>query len=255
MNMENTTAIFDPSERFVLNSESPVPLYHQMEEIIVERIAEKRALGKMLPPEKDLMEIFGVSRATVKRTLHNLVTKGMVERKRALGTRVIRQEVTEDLGRLTSYSEEMEAKGLDVVTDVLRVGYVPPSEDVREKLQLQPGEGVLRVERLRGNDQVFPVVLLKSLIPAHYGIETDNDFSGSLYRLLETVYRIDIEWAEEEIRAGKATEEEAQLLGIKPGSSVLIMERLTYNRENRPLEFVRGVYRPEHHKFRIRLKR
>jgi len=248
-------AVFSLAERFVLDPDSPVPLYYQMEEIVRDRISDNSAIGRMLPSEKDLMRIFGVSRATVKKTLDNLSNEGMIERRRALGTRVVRQEITENLGRLSSYTEEMESRGLTVKTEVLDVLRHEPDEYVREKLGLAEGDEIISIRRLRGTTKVFPVVLLQSELPASLGISLEEDFSGSLYRLLEKKYRVQIKWAEESIRAGRATSEQAQRLDIAPKDCVLIMERQTFGVQNRPVEFVRAVYRSDHYRFSIRLKR
>jgi GntR family transcriptional regulator len=248
-------ALFQASERFVLDAGSPLPLYHQMEQVVLDRITRPDALGRMLPPEKDLMQIFGVSRATVKKTLENLVAKGLVQRRRALGTRVIRQQITEDLARLTSYTEEMEKQGLRVSTQTLEINVHAADPYTCQKLQLSENDQVVSIKRLRGTSEFFPVVLFHSQLPMSLGIRPDEDFSGSLYRLLEQGHGIPIEWAEEEIRAAKPSDEEAQLLRLKRGEGVLVMERVTFTRGNRPLEFVRGVYRPEHYKYSIRLRR
>ncbi len=256
--MDTTTndgALFDAAERIQLDPSSPVPLYFQMEQVIKDRITRGNAVGRMLPPEKDLMEIFGVSRATVKKTLENLVDLGLIQRRRALGTRVIRQEITEDLGRLSSYTEQMESRGLQVKTRVLKADIHTPDPVVRGKLQLDEGDETLVIERLRGTNDVFPVVLLQSEIPRKFDISPSENFEGSLYRLLEKDHRIPIEWAHEEIFARKASKEEARHLGIKAGDGVLVMERLTVTRGDVPLEFVRGVYRPEYYRYSIRLKR
>ena len=116
---DKQSPLFKLTERFVLDPDSPVPLYYQVEQILLDRITKQDAVGRMLPSEKELMQVFGVSRATVKKTFNNLVAKGLVERRRAIGTRVISQEITEDLARLTSYTEEMEKKGLKTSTEVL----------------------------------------------------------------------------------------------------------------------------------------
>lgn len=255
MTLETDIPLFRASERFALDAGSPVPLYHQLERVLLDRITKEDSLGRMLPAEKDLMQVFGVSRATVKKTLDNLVAKGLVERRRALGTKVIRQKITEDLARLSSYTEEMAKKGLSVSTQVLSVAVRAAEPDVREQLQLTEGERVVVVQRLRGTSESFPVVLLDSQIPTSFGVDEREDFSGSLYRLLEGKYKIPIEWAEEEILASRATRPEAERLGIEPGACVLVMQRVTYTAGNRPLEFVRGVYRPERYRFSIRIRR
>jgi GntR family transcriptional regulator len=247
--------LFRPTERFFLNPESPLPLYHQMEKIILDRIAKENVVGRMLPREIDLAKIFGVSRTTVKKVADSLMAKGMIQRRRSVGTQIVRLGVVEDLGRLTSYTEQMASRGLQVSTDVLETGRHIPEPDVRNKLQIGPEATTTYIRRLRGTSEVFPVVLLQSEIPAEFGVNESADFHGSLYQLLEREYRIAIEWANEEISAAKASVEEASRLQIPVGDPVLIMERLSYTRGNQPVEFVRAVYRPEHYTFSIRLKR
>jgi GntR family transcriptional regulator len=247
--------LFKSTERFYLDPNSPLPLYHQMEKIILDRIASQGAVGCKLPREMDLIRIFGVSRATVKKTTDSLAAKGFIRRRRAVGTHIVSLGVTEDLSRLTSYSEQMANRGLNVSTEVLEVVEHLPPTDLTEKLQLAPGEKTLCIRRLRGTGEVFPVVLLASEIPARFNIDLRDDFSGSLYNLLEKKYNIPIEWADETISASRASLQEANHLRIRSGDVVLIMERLTFTRDNRPLEFVRAVYRPEYYTFSVRLKR
>jgi GntR family transcriptional regulator len=247
--------LFKPTERFYLDPESPVPLYHQMEKLVLDRIGAAGAVGKKLPREMDLLKIFGVSRATVKKVTDNLVVRGLIRRQRAVGTQIVSLGVTEELGRLTSYSEQMEKRGLKVSTEVLGVGHHIPSPAVGEKLQLRPGEKALFIRRLRGTSAIFPIVLLQSEIPASFGIQPDEEFCGSLYRLIEQKYHIPIEWAEEQICASRATPEEAKHLKLRTGDVVLVMERRTFTRGNRPLEFVRAVYRAENYTFWVKLRR
>jgi GntR family transcriptional regulator len=247
--------LFKPTERFHLDPSSPIPLYHQMEKVILDRIAAKAAVGCRLPREMDLIRIFGVSRATVKKTTDSLAARGLICRRRAVGTHIVSLGVTEDLGRLTSYTEQMAGRGLKVSTEVLETIEHLPGVRVREKLQLGSEDKTLCIRRLRGTSEVFPIVLLSSELPARYGIDSREDFAGSLYQLIEDKYRIPIEWAEEQIAAERASAEEAGHLRIAPGDVVLVMERVTFTKGNQPLEFVRAVYRPEHYTFSVKLKR
>lgn len=247
--------IFQKFERFHLDADSPIPLYHQMEKIILDRISKPEMLDRMLPPEFELIDIFGVSRATVKKTLDNLVGKGLLERRRGIGTRVVKHQIIEDLARLKGYTEEMESRGLRISTKVLDVIEHVPDVMIQQKLGLAEGERTISIQRLRGTSEVFPVVLLRSEIPVAYGIDIKDDFSQSLYRLLEQKYDRAILWAEETIEAATATREQAKFLEIKTGDTVLIIQRVTYTHNNHPLEYVKGVYRPDHYKFSIRLRR
>lgn len=247
--------LFKPTERFHLDPHSPVPLYYQMEQVILDRINAEGAVGRKLPREMDLVKIFGVSRITIKKVTDSLAAKGLIRRRRAVGTHIVSLGVTEELGRLTSYTEQMEGRGLKVSTELLGVGFHIPRLEVRERLQLKAADKTLWIRRLRGTSEVFPIVLLQSEIPTSYGVSPDEDFCGSLYHLLETKYRIPIEWGDEQISASRAQAAEARHLRINAGDVVLVMERLAFTSGNRPLEFVRAVYRPEHYTFSVRLKR
>jgi GntR family transcriptional regulator len=247
--------LFRASERFSLDERSPVPLYHQVEQIILDRIAKAGEIGLKVPREMDLIKIFNVSRATVKKATDALAAKGLIERRRSAGTRIVRLNVTEDLGRLTSFSEQMESRNLRASTEILGVELHAPDAAVAAALQLGKGEKTLCIRRLRGTSEAFPVVLLRSEIPAAFGIDAGEDFRGSLYSIIERKYHIPIEWADQKIWAGKATAADAKLLRIKPGDTILGMERVTYTRSDRPLEYVKAIYRPEHYTFSMRLKR
>ncbi|MGB9623479.1 MAG: GntR family transcriptional regulator [Phycisphaerae bacterium] len=255
MRARKSDSVFSPDERFQLDASSPVPLYHQMTQILLERISRPEMVGRMVPPEFDLIEMFGVSRATVKKTLDDLVAKGLLERRRGVGTRVIQNKIVEDLARLKGYTEEMASKGLRIRTEVLGVDEHVPTDEVRARLQLPARAKTVRIRRLRGTNKVFPVVLLCSEIPASYGIRANEDFRHSLYELIERKHRIPIVWGEETIEAATATAEQAGHLKLKAGDTVLIMERVTYTHGNRPVEFVKAVYRPDRYKFSIRLSR
>jgi GntR family transcriptional regulator len=250
-----TNLLFATTERFALDADAPVPLYHQMEKVILDRIAADGAIGKMLPPEFDLMTIFGVSRATVQKMTQELSARGMIRRRRARGTEIISLGLREDLGKLTGYTEQMARRGLRVGTTILGVAEVAPPPAVRERLGLGPRDKVISIRRLRGTSKVFPVVLLHSFVPAKLGLSVDEDYTGSLYKLLEERLRVPIVYADEEISARGADEEEAKLLEIAVGKPVLVMERLTFTTHDKPIEYVSAVYRPEHYTFSIRLRR
>jgi GntR family transcriptional regulator len=255
MSSGKSDKVFRVDERLHLDSASPIPLYHQMEKVIVDRISKLEIVGRMMPTEFELVAIFGVSRATVKRAMDNLVAKGLLERQRGVGTRVIKHQIVENLARLTGYTEEMASKGLKIRTDVLEAKLHRPVAAVRKKLRLREKEQSLCIRRLRGTNRVFPVVFLTSEIPARCGIDPREDLSHSLYELLETKHRIPILWGEETIEASNASEEQARFLHIKTGDTVLVMERIAYTHGDRPIEYVRAVYRPDRYKYSIRLNR
>ncbi len=247
--------LFSPVERVRLDPASPVPLYHQMETVILDRLRSADPHKRVLPTEADLSAIFSVSRATIRKVNEELSAKGLIRRRPSIGTEIVSRGVAEDLGRLTSFTEQMQARGLAISTQVLDVAVTPPPSRVSEKLRLKPGEKVLSIRRLRGTSEVFPFVLLQSWLPESLGIKLNEDFGKSLYQVMEVRYGLHIDWAEEEISAGEANEFEAKALSIEPGATLLVMERLTFGKGNTPLEFVRAAYLPQHYKFVAKMKR
>lgn len=255
MNNQHTGYAMEKSERFHLDPSSPVPLYHQVEQILLERISRDGSVGKLLPSENDLVVIFRVSRITVKKALDNLASRGLVERRRALGTRITGSPITEDLARLTSYTEEMEARGLKVKTRILAAGKHVPADEIGAKLKLEQGEESVFARRLRGTSEVFPVVLVETDMPGGLGIGPDEDFTCSLYGMMESKHGITIAGAVETLGAAKATSEQAKLLGIDKGDSVLVLEELAYAPDGQPLCFSTGVYRADSYRFSIHVRR
>ena len=243
------------SERFALDHESPVPLYKQVKRILFQCISKPEMVGRLLPAEPDLALMFGVSRSTVRQALDELASSGLLTRRRKVGTCVSAQDIlTENLAHLAGYTEQVSSAGGSARTQLLNVRFHVPDELVRQRLQLSEGEQTLCVERLRGTQELFPVAHLHAEIPARFGIGPDEDFS-SLYRVFESKYDIPIVGAHQTIRGGKATPEQARLLGVRRGSTVLVIEAITFTRHSEPLEFVRGVYRSDRYQFSVYLSR
>ena len=247
-------SLFNPDERVALDEASGLPLYMQVEEQLHERISHSGEPNGFVPAEEALMDIFGVSRITVRRAVSGLVEKGLLERKRGVGTRIIRTQMIEDLGKLRSYTQEVEIEGLEVITKVLEVTSGKPSKEAREALKLGAGQHTVHIKRSRGTNSVFPVGLFRSEIPTATGMTVDDDFSQSTYELLKRKYSMPVLWAEQEILAANATEEEAQLLCVEDKAAVLTFARITYTVGDLPIEYVKGVFNPEHYAFLVRLK-
>ncbi len=235
---------------------SVIPLYYQVREDIRRRIeAGEWPPGSTIPSEPELQEIYGVSRATIRQALSELVMEGLLIRKQGKGTFVAPPKIVEPLPRLLSFTEEMRAVGLEPSTRSTKVEVVQtPPRRARETLRLSADEPFLRIERVRcANGQ--PVVLLVSYLPVSLGVDPREDFSGSLYELLEGKYGIRLGEAVQIIEAGVADEHTAAELGIEEGEPVLIIRRGTFAKDGRAVEYVEGFYPADRYRYRIRLER
>ncbi len=240
-----------------LDRASPLPLYYQIKELLRERI-ERGELRphERLPSENELERALGVSRMTARRALAELETEGYVYREQGRGTFVAEPKLRQSLLRLTSFTEDMRARGLRPGARVLDVR-VMRDERVAARMGLEPEEAFVRVRRVRLADGQ-PLALETAYVRAALcpGLEAEDLTDRSLYQTLRERYKLQLGRAEQTLEAGAATEFEAQVLRIPVGQPVLLIERLTFLGDGKtPIEFVRSVYRGDRYKFVVELRR
>lgn len=238
-----------------VREQSVVPMYHQIGEILREkiRLAQYR-LGERIPSETELQRHFGVSRATIRKALDSLVVAGVLERRQGSGTYVVEPKIDELLSHLVSFTEEMLLKGMTPSTKRVAAGLVEAPRRLVATLQVAPGQKLLRVERLKcANDQ--PVAILDAYLAPWLSLSPDDDFSGSLYEVLEKKCGIRVATGDQVIEAKAAAEHEARLLEIRRGDPVLVIRRTEYEEGGRPFDHVVGTYRADRYSYRIQLHR
>jgi GntR family transcriptional regulator len=239
----------------VQNDQSALPLYYRVREAIRERIAAGDwKPGDLIPAESRLLQSFGVSRATIRQALTELVREGLLVRKQGRGSFVAVRKIAEPLPRLASFSEEMRREGLVPSTRNIKVEVVQAPGRVAHALQVPATDTFLRLARVRCADG-RPIVLLVSHLPTDLGIDPDEDFSGSLYALLEGKYGIALGQALQVIEAGAADKHVAVQLDIRDGEPILIIRRALFSREGKPVEYVEGFYPADKYRYTIRLER
>ncbi len=244
--------IIDPNEKIYLEVNSPIPLYYQIQKIIEKKISGENH-GKMLPTESQMMQIFGVSRATIRKALDLLEQSGHITRIRGKGT-AIRQgtPMEEPLTYPRSFTEQMKSSGHTPVRKFVCLEKIVPDEMLRIKLKMEKNEMILKYSRLYGHEEIFPIVFFESYIPERLNIEIPHNFTGSLYELFEE-NDTKIVSGDAVIEARLANKKYAKLLNISIGDPVLYFERISYNRKNLPVEFVVGRYDAKNYKYIIKL--
>jgi len=184
----------------------------------------------------------------VRQAINELVNEGYLVKKQGKGTFVSTvKRLSEDLPKLHSFTEEMLLKGLKPEAKVISVKEITPSKRVAQALHLKEEEKVIRIERLRSADGEI-ICILTSYLPSSLGIKLEDDFTGSLYNLVEMKYQIPIIKGKQSIEALAANKYEANLLRVKRGFPVLCMIRVTYTTGNKPIEIVEGRYRADRYK-------
>lgn len=248
---ENTQTQVTPLERG-----SGIPLYHQIQRQLMEQIRSGvLRQGEPMPAVQEIASRYGVSLMTARQAVRSLCEMGLTYSRQGKGTFIAKTKLEKDFRQVLSFSEEMKARGASARSKVLSFRIQAPPAGVRKALNLNPGEKVFRLHRVRYGDGVplgiecscLPVTLCPSLLD-------DYDTGSSLYRALE-LHGVFLMTASEVVEVGRASAEEARLLHIQPKSPVFLLTRTSFLEDGKPVEFVRSTYRGDRYKIVNRLAR
>ena len=241
-----------------INFESHIPFYIQLMDILREKVQQEYWVpGDQIPGEQDLCEIYGVSRTVVRQALRELELEGVVNRRRGKGTFISHPKISEGLvQKLTGFYQDMVERGLKPVTKVLHQNVTPSTEKVARFLDINPGDKVIDIQRLRFiNDEPIQLVttyLPFEICPALASVDLTN---RSLYEFLENNCGVFLARGSRYIEAVLANEAEAALLDIEHGSPLLMLDSISYTENDQPIEYYHAVHRGDRSRFEVELLR
>jgi GntR family transcriptional regulator len=241
------------------NKQSVVPYYHQIKEAVKALIASAELKpGDMLPSEFGLSEQLGISRLVVHRAYRELVSEGLLIRKRAIGTFVappIKRSYTVT-GPLFSMTENLSADALEPSNTILLQEVIPASQEIMQELKLPESARVIHLRNLRLAKQLPFAIEEMYFSCDRFPALADLDLNDcSVYVALEEIYDAHPQEALDLITAGSATSQEAGLLGINKGAPVMRLKRISTDRLGLPVEFSRVVFHADRYQFVARLQR
>ena len=226
-------------------SQNGIPLYHQLKEIFIEKIASGEwAPEQNIPPESQLCKQFGVSRGPVRQALDQLVREGLLARKQGKGSWVLPRKIERGLGTLYSFTMLIEQKGLQHRSQLLSLTTIPSTSSVARWLALAAGEPVLKISRLRlANEE--PLILESVYLPAQVcpGLTQDDLATTPLYTILSQRYNIPLLRAKQFFEPVVTDEYEAQMLQIAKGAPALLIQNITYTTGDRPIVLSKAIMR------------
>ena len=235
-----------------LDRSSPVPLYFQVAQQIEQAIEHgDLAPGARLDNEILLADRYGLSRPTMRRAIQELVGKGLLVRKRGVGTQVVHGQVKRSV-ELTSLYDDLARTKQKPATQILVHETTAAPDDIAVRLGLPIGTPVVHLERVRfALDE--PLAVLRNWLPVQTARFSREDIeNGGLYaHLRDGGVRICV--ASQRIGARAANAEEARLLAVKRGAPLLTMERTTFDDTGHAIEFGRHVYRSDTYSFETTL--
>lgn len=240
----------------MIDRQSPVPIYYQIEESIKQLINNQSLKpGDAIPSEREFTEQFKVSRMTVRQAISNLVNEGVLVRLKGKGTFISEQKIEQPLRGLTSFTEDMKARGFEPGSRLVDFDLIPSSKLTAEKLGINEHDPIYEIKRIRLADHLPMAIELMHISANLIKGLTEEIVNESLYAHIENRLKLKIDYANQVLESAEAREEEAKYLGIKKGSPILMIERHTFLDTGAPLEVVKSVYRADRYKFIIDLKR
>ncbi|HEY8473137.1 MAG TPA: GntR family transcriptional regulator [Natronosporangium sp.] len=226
--------------------------YHSIRDEILDLIAELR-VGDALPPERVLAPRFGVSRMTLRRAVEELVREGRLVRRHGAGTFVAEPKIAQGLA-VTSFSEDMRQRGAVPSSRTLAVDEVLAGAQLGRRLEISPGEKVVRISRLRLADDA-PMALETLHVPRSVAPDLTGELLAhhSFYELLATRYGVVLASGRQTIEATVTDEVESEILEVPLHSPAFLFERVSRATDGRVVEFVRSVYRGDRYQFALDL--
>ncbi|MFL6123941.1 GntR family transcriptional regulator [Actinophytocola sp.] len=211
--------------------------------------------GSPIPTERSLAAQFDVSRTTVRQALADLTVEGRLLRVQGKGTFAAEPKVAQRL-QLSSYTEDMRAQGREPSSKLIDVVEIPAEGELTTLLGVRSGAKVLRMQRLRLADNE-PMAIETTHLPLgrFRGLRKYLQPGGSLYQVLKERFDVEMGHAEETIETALAGPHEAELLGADVGMPMLLLSRHSFDTAERPVEWVRSVYRGDRYKFVAELNR
>jgi DNA-binding GntR family transcriptional regulator len=234
-----------------LDRSSPVPLYYQLAQAIEAAIRDgELAPGDRFENELALASRLTLSRPTTRRAIQELVDKGLLVRKRGVGTQVVQNPVHRRV-ELTSLFDDLVRAGQEPTTELLEYHAGVVDEQITAELNLAKDHEVVTIQRLRcANGE--PLAVMTNYLPVELAPEADQLEANGLYQSLRA-RGVHIRLARQRIGAKPATRTEARLLDEKAGAPLLTMSRTAFDDSGKAVEFGDHCYRASRYYFETTL--
>jgi len=225
---------------FKVDSKSKLPLYDQIERNLRDLVINGHLKpGQTMPAEWDLVELYGVSRLTVRRALDELVRQNWLERKHGVGTFVRQPIMASIAASKLSFTEQMNAIGRKPGSKHISHCVVPATDKIARALRIEEGDPIIEITRVRLADNVPIMLETACLSTTRFPSLADHDWTKdqSLYKMLNEECGVIISAVDNTIKPVLLTETEARYIKSKAGSPALLSETVAYTRDGTPVEY------------------
>ena len=232
---------------------SPMPLYHQLKQVLFEQIGSGQwKPGELIPGEQELQDTYGLSRTTVRQALRELELEGKVIRYRGRGTFVSTPKIIHSPEPARNLTSSLLRRHMTPRWRLLSSGEIVAPSDVAERLGCAPDSRVYQLVRLRlANDEPIGIHVAH-VAPDYFRLIDESRFaSGESMDYLHVADVLEGSRAERVLEAVPATEQHAQHLGVEPGAAMLRILRLLTDPNGHPIEDLCAVYRGDRFEYHV----
>jgi len=231
----------------ILNESDVIPLYYQLKEKLKEKIKEGSwTENQKVPSERELMDSYKVSRATVRKALSELMVEGLIVKKQGVGTFVARSKVLQNLIGELSFAEQVINQGMLPESKVVYAGLENSTDRYQSILKCQENVKVIRV-RIANKE---PLILETLLIPDYIAsnLLEENLESIAVFQYLESECKLKFTHSTLEIEPILVNDFEAKFLTIDVGKPALALERIIFS-DDRACVIQKRIMRGDRGKF------
>ena len=229
-------------------SRNGIPLYIQLKEKLLKDIKKNYKPGDIIPTEAKLEKEYEVSRITVRKAIEQLENDNIIEKKQGKGTFVKEQKILYDANSIGSLTQRLSKQNHQLTTKSIEYEIIEGEHYVKDLLKC---DTLLCIKRFRVLNDV-PFALMLNYLDIQKVPNLEKNFNNeSLYSFLKNEYEIEFYNAEETVEAKDASREESLKLGIKEESSLLSLHRLSFDKDNNPVEYSDIVIKANMYKHKI----
>ena len=230
------------------------PLYLKIKEHIENLIDQEiYEAGDKLPSETAFAKELDVSRASLREALRVLEKEGKIVKSQGVGTFVSKPipRFKRGIEELFSVTDTIKNEGFTPGTRALEIETKKIDKHLALKMNIQENEKILKLQRVRTADDKPVVFCIDYLNTNIFPIDVDDDFSQSLFNLLENKYDLKIKYAVTEIIPVTAKEKLMEKLNVKKYSPLLLLEQMHYDAQERLFLYSKNYFRSDQFQFKV----
>lgn len=220
------------------------PLYHQLKNVLLSKVRSGEwKLHSQIMSERELCDTYDVSRSTTRRAITDLVHEGWLYTVAGKGTYINDPPLQQALKSLTSFSEDLNARAIEVTSEVLNAERLEATADIADKLELKVYAPIIHLNRVRYAAGV-PMAVQSAYLPEHLcpGLLRFDFSKASLYKVLRTQFDLILTQGHTSISAQLATKGQCTLLNLPDPSAVLTTFAVNHLQDGTPIEYCESVF-------------